>query len=151
MKANLSVEEGMSLLRQYCNFQERCHQEVRHKGLLLGFRGDELEFLISRLISEGLLDEERYAKALARGKFRNNQWGKVKIIQALKQHDIPAYCIQRAMLEIPADEYEATLTKLIEKKKSNQKWTPLLKRKIIQYLQQKGFEYDLIAKVIDAA
>ena len=100
MKPVLTIQEGLELLRQYCNFQERCHQDVRSKGLKLGFRGDDLEELISAMIMEGLLDEERYARSLARGKFRNNQWGRIKIVQALKMHNIPEYCIRKALTEI---------------------------------------------------
>lgn len=147
MKPVLTNREGLELLRQYCNYQERCHQEVRSKGLKLGFRGDDLEELISAMITEGLLDEERYARSLARGKFRNNQWGKVKIIQALKMHNIPEYCIRKALTEIDESEYRQTLLKLAELK--NESLPGGLsdyekKQKVISYLMQKGYEFEAI-------
>jgi regulatory protein len=150
---SLTVEEGKNLMRQYCNFQERCHQDVRTKGLSLGFRGDALEEIISAMITERLLDEERYARSLARGKFRNNEWGKNKIIQALKQHAIPEYCIKKALSEIDDVEYLDTIKKLIQSKGrtlTKEKEGFVKNKKIIAYLLQKGFEYETIQNVLSA-
>lgn len=152
MKASLTMDEGLELLRQYCNFQERCHQEVRNKGLKLGFYGDHLEELISQMVTEGLLNEERYARSLARGKFRNNHWGKIKIVQALKQHAISEYSIRKALTEIDGSEYRQTIDKLI---KSKEKTLPgdlapyQKNQKIITYLLQKGYEYEVIRDILE--
>lgn len=148
MSAKLTVDEGKSMMRQYCNFQERCHQDVRTKGLHLGFRSDELEEIISAMISEGLLDEERYARALARGKFRNNQWGKIKITQALKQHAVPEYCIRKAMTEIDDAEYKRAIKKLIATKQKSVGISKAGNQKVISYLLQKGFEYEVVKEVM---
>ena len=138
-------------MRQYCNFQERCHQDVRTKGLNLGFRGDALEEIISTMITERLLDEERYARSLARGKFRNNEWGKNKIVQALKQHAIPEYCIKKALTEIEDVEYLNTIKKLIQSKSrtlTKEKEGFAKKKKIVAYLLQKGFEYEIVLNAL---
>ncbi|MEP7266764.1 MAG: regulatory protein RecX [Saprospiraceae bacterium] len=148
MAVGLTVEEGKSLMRQYCNFQERCHKDVRTKGLGLGFRGENLEEIIAAMISEGLLDEERYARALARGKFRNNYWGRIKIIHALKQHAIPEYCIKKALTEIAEDDYQATLKKLIAAKQKTISSSLKDQQKLITYLLQKGFEYESIQSAL---
>ncbi len=153
MKVSLTAEEGLDLLRQYCNFQERCHKEVRSRGLKLGFYGATLEELISQMVSEGLLNEERYARSLARGKFRNNQWGKIKIVQTLKQHDVSEYSIRKALTELDEAEYRKTLAKLIQAKAKTLSGEIALfqkKQKIINYLLQKGFEYEVIQEVLDA-
>lgn len=148
MSAKLTVDEGKSMMRQYCNYQERCHQDVRTKGLNLGFRSDELEEIISAMISEGLLDEERYARALARGKFRNNQWGKIKITQALKQHAVPEYCIRKAMTEIDDAEYKRAIKNLITTKQKSVGISKAGNQKVISYLLQKGFEYEVVKEVM---
>jgi regulatory protein len=152
MKASLTTDEALGLLRQYCNFQERCHQEVRSKGIKLGFYGDRLEELISQMVSEGLLNEERYARSLARGKFRNNQWGKIKIVQALKQHGVSEYSIRKALTELDETEYRQTLARLIQVKAKtfSKEMAPFQKKqKIISYLLQKGFEYEVIQDVLN--
>ena len=152
MKVSLTIEEGLGPLRLYCNFQERCHKEVRSKGLKLGFYGAALEELISQMVSEGLLNEERYARSLARGKFRNNQWGRIKIDQALKKHDVTQYSIRKALTELDEAEYRQTLAKLVQTKTKtlSGEIAPFQKKqKIISYLLQKGFEYEVIQEVLD--
>ena len=70
----LSTEEALLKMQQYCVYQDRCHQEVRSKLLDLGVYGDRLEEIIARLIAENFLNEERFARSFARGKFRMKQW-----------------------------------------------------------------------------
>lgn len=133
---------------KYCAYQERTHQEAREKLRELGVYGDDAEEIIVRLIEDNFLNEERYAKAFAGGKFRMMNWGKQKILYALKQKGLSDYCIKQGLAEIPNDDYLQTLQKLIEKKHTAlalQEPNKLaLKQKIAQYLFSKGFEQDLI-------
>jgi regulatory protein len=132
---------------RYCNYQERSHAEVRNKLYELGCTTPEVEQHIADLIEKGLLNEERYARAIARGKFRMKQWGRVKIVQQLKLQRVSEYCIRKALTEIDEDEYIQTLQKLAEKK-----WLELRsernmlvrKGKAYKYLAQRGYESSLI-------
>ena len=142
----LSKEEALSKLQRYCAYQDRCHKEVRTKLLNIGIYGDLLEEIISELIQENFLNEERFACSFARGKFRMRKWGKRKIEQELKYRNISEYCIQKAMKEIEVLDYEETLNQLIEKKWEQSKEVDAFKKrnKIAKYLVQKGYEYNLI-------
>lgn len=136
----------------YCNYQPRSHQEARNKLYELGCKTPEVEELISDLIQNGVLNEEQYARAIARGKFRMKQWGRVRIIQQLKQQRVSEYCIKKAMTEIDTDEYYETLKKLAEKKwvsLKSEKQPPIKKNKTFRYLAQKGYESSLITEVIN--
>lgn len=132
---------------RYCNYQLRSHQEARNKLYELGCKPIEVEELISELIEKGLLNEELYARAIARGKFRMKQWGKVKIIQQLKLQRVSDYCIKKALTEIDPEEYYNTLKKLAQKKWAelkSEKQQPIRKNKTYRYLAQKGYESSLI-------
>lgn len=94
---------------RYCNYQERCHSEVRNKLYELKATTSEVNELIAELVQADLLNEERYARAYARGKFRMKEWGKIKIVAGLKAHQVSDYCIRKALQEIPDDEYEEVL------------------------------------------
>jgi len=136
----------------YCKYQERCHTEVRNKLYELGCSTNEVGQQISELINAGVLNEERFAVAYARGKFRMKQWGKVKIKQQLKFRGISEYCIKKAMNEIDPDEYDMTLKKLAAKKTNelrNEKNVFSRKAKLYRFLMQKGFEKDLIIDLIN--
>lgn len=54
----------------FCAYQERTQNEVRDKLYGLGANKDAIEEIISDLIVEKFINEERFAKAFAGGKFR---------------------------------------------------------------------------------
>ena len=142
----------LASISHYCRYQERCHAEVRNKLYELGCNKQVVEEHISQMISSGLLNEERFAKAFARGKFRLLHWGKVKIVQQLKLKKVSDYCIKKALKEIDENEYHQTLSKLAKAKfKSYKKQENILhrKRKLQLYLTQKGFENKLIIEIIN--
>jgi regulatory protein len=144
--------EKKAAILHYCKYQERCHSEVRNKLYELGFTTPEVEQQIAGLIETGVLNEERFARAFAGGKFRMKQWGREKIKQQLKLRKISDYCIKKAMLEIDGDEYEETLNKLAYKKlKEIQGDRSKLSRKskLYRFLLQKGFERDLVMNMIN--
>lgn len=130
----------------YCAYQERAQQEVRDKLYEWGLHQQDIENIISDLISENFLNEERFAKAYVLGKFRMKGWGKVKIKQHLKAKRISEPLIRIAMREIDLDDYEAKLDELISKKKTefSTKLTLAEKAKLVRFLQSRGFESDLI-------
>ena len=75
----ISPEKAMQKLKHYCGYQERSHLEVKQKLYSLGLMKKEVEELISRLIEEGYLNEERFAIHFASGKLRIKGWGRQKI------------------------------------------------------------------------
>lgn len=134
-------------IEQYCQYQERCHQQVRDKLYSLGANTEEVECLIATLIEKDLLNEQRFANAYTRGHFINKKWGKIKIKYALKQLKVSDFCISKSMKEINDQVYENVLKGLIEKKNKDYKATTIAwqrKAKIQQYLLQKGYENELI-------
>jgi regulatory protein len=151
-KRTLTKEQVYQKLRHYCAYQDRCHAEVKTKAYSFGIRKDDVEELTSRLIEEGCLDEERYAKAFAGGKFRMKQWGKVKIKSELKQRRISEYCIAAALGEIDQNKYRETLNKLAVKRWNSIKGpgTNLFVKmaKTRDYLLLKGYESNLVTMEI---
>ena len=133
-------------IQAYCAYQERCHMEVKMKLKSWGLIQEAIDLLIVELIQYNFLNEERYARSFARGKFRIKKWGKIKIRTALKKRDVYFKCIDLAMLEIDDKTYLNTLKKLLQKKNDILKETNLYKRKmkLISYLVTRGYEYDLI-------
>ena len=111
-----SKEEALQKAKQYCAYQERCHSEVKEKLYSLGMNKKEVDELLSDLISDNYLNEERFAIQFAGGKFRIKQWGRVKIKYGLKQKQISEYCIKKALAAIDERDYNKTLEKLFEQK-----------------------------------
>jgi regulatory protein len=139
-------QEALLKISSYCAYQERTQQEVRDKLYGYGLHKDVVEELISRLITENFINEERFAKSYAGGKFRIKKWGKVKIREALKFKGISEYCIKKGLQEIGDEDYRLSLQSLIEKRAEKEKEKNEYKRKhkISQYLIAKGYEADLV-------
>lgn len=138
-----SVTEAISQLKKFCAYQERCQQDVRLKLKNSLLSSEEKEFVISELISEDYLNEERYARSFTRGKFRIKKWGRRKIVFALRAKGISEPCIKNGLKEISASDYEATIKSEIarySKKYSNQA--------LMRFLASHGFEAELIRKYI---
>jgi len=139
-------QEALLKVSSYCAYQERTQQEARDKLYGFGLNKDMVEELISKLISENFINEERFAKTYAGGKFRIKQWGRVKIKESLKTKGLSEYCIKKGLQEINPKDYLLTLLSLIEKRQEKEKEKNEYKRKhkIAQYLVGKGYESDLI-------
>lgn len=145
-------EEALQKIKHYAAYQERSHQEVKEKLYSFGLRKSDVEELISTLISENYLNEERFATQFAGGKFRINHWGKIKIKYALKQKQVSDYSIRKALAAISDDHYKTTLKNLAEKKWATLKGEHHLTRqaKAQAYLMQKGYEPPLVQNVISS-
>ncbi|MBU0488588.1 MAG: RecX family transcriptional regulator [Bacteroidetes bacterium] len=142
---------ALERVRKYCAYQERCHADVRQKLRELDVDSEHTEAIIAQVIDEGFLNEERFAIAYSRGKFRIKHWGKLKIRQALKMRQISEYCIKKALVEIDMEEYFMVLENLAEKKWADEKGQhqAIRKNKVFRYLAGKGFESNLIQEVLE--
>lgn len=147
----LSPEQALQKARHYCAYQERSHSETKEKLYSLGLYKRDVEQCLAQLIEDGYLNEERFACQFAGGKFRMKHWGRVKIQYELKQKQVSPYCIKKAMKEIPEEDYQKALEKLATDrweslKGEGNRFTKL--RKTQDYLLQKGYELDLVKKVM---
>ena len=153
-RKTLTKEQAYQKLKHYCAYQDRSHSEAKTKAYLLGMKKPDVEELISGLIEEGCLNEERFAKAFAGGKFRMKQWGKIKIRSALKQRHVSEYCIAAALGEIDFSSYQKTFHQLAVKRWNSIKGAGtnlfIKMTKTRGYLLLKGYEPRLIADEIKA-
>lgn len=145
-KTTATPEQAFMKLKHYCGYQERCHAEVKEKLYSFGLRKPDVEQLISRLIEEGYLNEERYAMQFAGGYFRQKKWGINKIVYALRQKKVSEYNIKKALKEIDQEEYSKVAEKLITAKWLSLKHEQHINRtaKTTAYLMQKGYEPALV-------
>jgi len=145
-----TVDEIQQKLEYYCVYQDRCHQEVEKKMWEYRLIPEAREKILLHLMQHNFLNEERFSKSYARGKFRIKRWGKQRIVRELKFKDISAYNIKTALKEIDEDEYISTLEKVAKMKNESIKESNSYKKKqkLYQYLYSRGFEANLIQEVI---
>jgi len=146
----ISKQQALLKMQRYCAYQERSHYETRSKLLSLGIYGEDLEQVMTELVESGFLNEERFARSFARGKFNMKKWGRVRITQELKRRQISAWCIRKAMEEIDPGEYADALKAILHKKATEYAANlPHERRvKLIRYGLQKGYESELIQELL---
>ena len=149
-KQKLTPEQAFQKAKHFCGYQERSHHETAEKLYGFGLYKTEVEQLLSKLIEENYLNEERYATQFVRGKFRMKKWGRIKIQYELKQKRISSFNIKKGMKEIDEAEYDAVLLQLVTDKWNSLKAEQYINRQVktTNYLLQKGFESNLISKAI---
>lgn len=150
-KKSFTVEEIKRKIEQYCVYQDRCHKEVEQKMRDYNLIPEARELILLSLMKDNLLNEERFAKSFARGKFRIKNWGKQRIVRELKFKDISAYNIKTALKEIDEEEYIETIYRITENRNAVISESDIYKRKnkLIGFLMRKGFENELIFKVVN--
>jgi regulatory protein len=139
-------------LAHYCSYQERTIAEVENKlQEYTNLSPTDITQIIQELIQEKFLDERRYVISFVRGKFYIKKWGKNKITHALKIKKLDTKLIQEALEEIPDEAYQDTVKELLLKKKDTFRETnkPILQKKLINYLLQKGYEIELIREHVE--
>ena len=147
----LTRDQALQKTKHFCAYQERCHSEVKDKLYGFGLRKVEVEELLSVLIDEDYLNEQRFAIQFAGGKFRMKQWGRVKIRYELRQKQVSDYCIRKALAAIDEGDYLHTLQRLYDDKKATLRSVNnifIRKRKLQDYLLQKGYESELISQLL---
>ena len=150
-KKSLTGEQIKKKIENYCVYQDRCHKEVEKKMKEYNLIPEAKEMILLSLMQDNFLNEERFSKSFARGKFRIKNWGKQRIVRELKFRDISAYNIKTALKEIEEEEYVKTIYSITENRNNVISEPNIYKRKkkLVDFLMRKGFENELIFKTVN--
>ncbi|MCA0131433.1 regulatory protein RecX [Winogradskyella alexanderae] len=149
-----TVDEAQKKMENFCAYQERCHKEVRAKLKEMKMIPQAIDTIMVHLIEQNYLNEERFARAFVRGKFRIKKWGKNRLKQELNRREISVYSIKKAFEEIDDEDYYKTLDQLALKRIAQVKESNTYKKrkKVADYLLYRGWEshlvYDKLQKYI---
>lgn len=145
-QATYTITEATRKMERYCAYQERCHQEVSGKLRAMRMIPEAIDQIIVYLIKNDFLNEERFARTFARGKFHQKKWGRRRITRELEQRQLSRFNIQAALSEIASEPYEDTLHDLAIKRlgQIREKHPLKRKRKLADYLLYRGWEPGLV-------
>ncbi len=117
-----TLEAAQAAIQRYCAFQERCQSEVEERLRSMGVLPEAQAELVADLMANGFLNEERFARAYARGKFRIKGWGPRKIAQGLQAKRVSSACISLGLSELNEDEVRGYLLRQREKYPDDQEF-----------------------------
>ena len=151
VRRTYSFDEAQKVLEKYCAYQERCHKDVIDKLKKMRMIPEVIDTIIVYLIENNYLNEERFAKTFARGKFCIKKWGKNRIVRELKLRKISKCSIDSALKEIDPDDYLHTLDELVQKRIAQVAERNIYKkkRKVADYLLYRGWEPNLVYEKIN--
>jgi regulatory protein len=142
----LTPEQVKQKILRYCVYQERSHQEVENKLYELGLSSSAIGEMLTFLITEGFLNEERFAKAFAGGKFRVKKWGRIKITHALESKGLTKNCIRIGLREIEESDYLRALEEVLRSKITDldENNVFVARDKASKHAIQRGYEPELV-------
>ena len=147
----MTYEQALSRAAALCSRSEHCESQVREKLRQWDVGEDDSDRIIEYLYNEKYLDNERFARAFVSDKFRYNQWGRMKIRQALRFLRLPDDAIGQALQEIDDEEYADALRKIIDAKARSLRDDDPRQRhaKLVRHALSRGFEMDLVLRLME--
>jgi len=134
-----------------CSRREYCCSDIRNKLISWNTGENDIDKIITVLLNENFINEQRFANAFVKDKFNYNKWGKIKISAHLKAKKIPGDIIKSALNSIDYDYYTKNLKDLISahRKSVKAKNQYELKAKLLRYGLSKGFESNLLYDLLN--
>ena len=145
------IKTALNKTMALCASREYCSEDIRMKLDSWGLNSYDAESVISTLINENFINDQRYAEAFVKDKYRYNKWGKVKIAAHLKAKRIPAEVIEAALDILDVNQYKQTIREILASRRKFIKAKNQfdLKGKLLRFGLSKGFESHLLYDIIN--
>ena len=146
----LTPDQVLDKMAKYCSYQERCVKDVKDKLKTFDIPQEERDKIMAYLLDNRFVNDERFAKSFVRGKVNQSGWGLNKIRFHLIQKGIAKELIDEALEQTDEELYRQRLTDILTTKAKTVKAASEFekKRKLAAYAMQKGFEGNLVWKVL---
>lgn len=137
----------------YVAHRARTEYEVRQKLYRSGTDEATAEQAVERLRDLGYLDDEAYARAYARGRFKSKGHGPQRVRSDLRRRGIEAPLVEAAVEEAfnPDEVLEAARTQAAKRWPRLQREADPYKRrnKLFDFLLRRGFSYDVARQAVE--
>lgn len=147
----MDAKKALNIVAGQCSKKEYCSFDILKKLQRWELEEKDIAAVMEFLVKNHFLDDTRFAEAYARDKHRFNRWGKLKIMQMLRQKRVPERIIERALSSLPNEESDATCLALLKQKNRGLKEEDPYKRKakLFRFALSRGFDYETVSRCID--
>jgi regulatory protein len=151
MTKNILADAALKKAMNLCARREYCSNDIRNKLDTWGLNEQYTENIISRLVKDNFINDNRYAEAFVKDRYWNNKWGKIKISAQLKAKKISSSSIESAMASIDEDQYRQTIREILisHRKFIKAKNQYDLKGKLLRFGLSRGFESHILYDVLN--
>ena len=129
-----------------CSRGETCTFDIHEKLKKWELSEEDSKGVINQLTKEKYLDDERFARAYVKDKFRFYHWGRTKISYMLHAKKISKDIQEAAFEEIEENSYSDQLVKLLADKERTIKAKDQYdkRNKLMRFAMGRGFESNVI-------
>ncbi len=136
---------------QYCAQEEQCRSSVMDKLTRWGASHELSERIITHLVKNNFINEERFCRIYCESKLNLQKWGRIKIAYQLRAKRVEKRHIDEALKGLDTNRYHEVLLQLAQNKSHILKDEDPLKKKakLISFLASHGFESNEINNVLN--
>ncbi len=147
----MTADEILYKLAAKCSVSEQCLNDIEAKLSRYDLTEEERTHILRHLVEEEYIDDQRYAEAYVKDKYRFNKWGRIKISQGLRMKGIDNETIKSAMEAIDEEEYLGILRDLIKAKRKSTRGASEfeINGKLIRFATGRGFEFAAIRECLN--
>jgi regulatory protein len=147
----MTQEQIISKLTAVCARAEHCKDDMLRR--MQRWQVDEAtqREVISHLVKEKYIDEERYARFFINDKIKYNRWVRRRVEQALYFKHIPREVYEPLLDDVANEDFESVLLPLLQNKEKNLKYANDYEKrmKLLRFAMQRGFSYEQADKCIN--
>ncbi len=137
-----AFESGLRMLSLRAHSEWELEYKLKHK-----YPADAAASAVERLVSSGLIDDEKFALALASELYEKKRFAPQRILSELKNRGLSSEIAQNAVNSLDIDT-KIGIIKVIEKAGLTSESSPKEKNRIIRRLISMGYSYSEISKYI---
>ncbi len=152
MKKTITPEMALERLEALCARSEQCTSDLLTRLYRWGVTGPSATRIIELLEDRRFVDDERFARAYVRDKYRFSRWGRRKIQAGLIAKRIARGMIDDALNEIDGDEYREIMVSVLQAKARSMEHPDAYdnRLKLLRFGVARGFEPGEVAKIINS-
>jgi len=132
-------------------YRPRSRKEIASRLAMAGFEEDVVEEALTRLEELGFINDAEFSRAWVNHRVTDNAMGSARIKWELRHKGISTEVVEEALSVVDADtEYRSAMDAAKhrwERDKDPDEWSK--RRRLASYLRRRGFDWDIINKVLD--
>lgn len=144
----MSVSDSLQQLEKYClkllSRREYSQYELKQRFLQKQYAADDIQSVLDSFVRQGWQSDDRFAESYCRHRI-NNGIGPNKIAYELQVRGVHEFDVNKVVDEMAENGWDDLVYQLYQKKFAERQPKTMMEwQKIVRFLQQRGFGFDVI-------
>ncbi len=145
-----NVRKAYDRALRLISYRDRSESEVRRRLLASDFSEEVVDEVVRKLAGVGLLNDERFSEQWVQSRTLSRPMGRARLAWELRSKGVDPETVEQALRDFGEDTEYALAVSAAQKKLGRMDRTdPSLREKLASFLGRRGFDWDVIRKVLD--